>query len=87
MEQEQWYTNKDLFEMVQGLTQEMGTLKTELSETRDSIKKYNGLREQLNLCQQDLSAIKAEKRGGKEMWGYIVGALGIILALISYATK
>jgi hypothetical protein len=40
MGEEQWYTNKDLFEMMQGL-------KAELAQTRADIKQYNNLRAQL----------------------------------------
>ena len=73
--------------MVQGLSHDIGTLKTELSETRDSIKQYNGLREQLNYCQQELKEIHGRATGGKDAWGYIVGGIGLFIALISFAIK
>mgnify|MGYP001105366575 CR=1 FL=1 len=40
-EHKQWYSNKDLFEMMQGL-------KKELAHTRTDIRKYNGLRKDLD---------------------------------------
>ena len=43
MNAEQWYSNKEIFEMVQ-------ELRGELRETREVVKKYNGIREDLNWC-------------------------------------
>lgn len=40
-ERQQWYTNKDLFEM-------MNEIRLELVETQAQMKKYNDLRETLN---------------------------------------
>jgi hypothetical protein len=81
-----WYTNKDLFKMIVELKELVislcGQLKEttrELDDTRETIKKYNGLREQLYVCQQDLKTIQGAKQGGKDMWGYIFAALGFTM--------
>ena len=48
---QQWYTNKDLYEMI-------STLKGELSNTIRVIREYNGLREQINLQAKRMGAIE-----------------------------
>ena len=45
--QEQWYTNKDLFEQTQ-------QLRDELKFTQIAIKKYNGLHEKLDSIEESL---------------------------------
>ena len=47
MPDEQWYTNKDLFEQTQ-------RLRDELKSTQDAIKKYNGLHEKLDHMEETL---------------------------------
>lgn len=51
---EQWYTNKELFEMINGL-------KSDLTETRKVVKEYNDLRRSLNDCIRRVAEI--EQRG------------------------
>ena len=73
--------------MVQDLKQDIGTLKMELAETTTLIRDYNGLRQKINECEKALFEGQGKAAGGKDMWGYIVGALGVIMALISFAIK
>lgn len=82
MPTEVWYTNKDIYEMVMGL-------KDDLHETRTLIKEYNGLREKLNQCTIEIAEIKSVAAGrsgvatGIRVWGgWIVGILSLILAII-----
>jgi hypothetical protein len=42
-----WYDNKQLFEMVQELKEDIRTISSEMKQTTEIIKKYNGLREQM----------------------------------------
>lgn len=87
MAEEQWYTNRDLFGMVQELHKEMSALKTELAETTTLIRDYNGLRQKINDCERALFEGHGKAAGGKEVYGYIVGGIGLIIALISFAIK
>jgi uncharacterized coiled-coil DUF342 family protein len=41
---EQWYNNKELFEKFNGMFED---LKDDLTETREAVKKYNGLHEKV----------------------------------------
>jgi len=52
-EDNQWYTNKELFEQV-------NALKFELRETTSIIKKYNGLREDMVNMRNDIKNVKAD---------------------------
>lgn len=90
-EQEQWYSNKDLFEQI-------NELKYEMKETRNLIKQYNGLREKLGDVQEKVKKvegkvdkIEAESSGknkvfeGIRKWGGWICTL-ISLAILIFAT-
>ncbi len=87
---EQWYTNKDLFEMVQALKDELAETRQELATTRDSIHRYNNLREELTELNQRLTTVEAqaEARAGvgqaiREWGGWLVAMIGIAVSLWS----
>jgi hypothetical protein len=82
---EQWYTNKDLYEMVQGL-------KTDLQETRMLIKQYNGLRQRLDSCDDAIADLISQAKGRASVgtaiqsWGgWVVAILSLLLALLKTA--
>lgn len=50
-EKQGWYSDREMFEMIQGLT-------IELTETRTTIKKYNGLWEKFDKVDRRLTAIE-----------------------------
>ncbi len=53
---EQWYTNKEIYEMVRDLREE-------LKDTRDALKAYNGIRDDLNWCIGKLKTGTAKREG------------------------
>lgn len=70
-EKEQWYTNKDLFEMLAKLRdstiiqnsevrKEMKALSDELIATRQIVSKYNGLREVIDRCELKIVDLEAK---------------------------
>ena len=62
MSDNEWYDNKELYEMLNGL-------KNDLQDTRRIIQKYNGLRETQGEIQKDISKLKKwkqEQKGNKE---------------------
>lgn len=87
-EEKQWYSNKDLFEQMQGL-------KDELTATKEVIAKYNGLYDKVNDVQINLQKqIKRcdEVQAGKEarsdiystllnLWPIIISTLIFILSM------
>ncbi|MGI6453702.1 MAG: hypothetical protein ACOX0E_09605 [Syntrophomonadaceae bacterium] len=85
--QEQWYTNKELFEMMQQMKEEMRTLLIEIKQVTTIIRDYNELRERVFACEKriDLAEGKNEgkEEGKKTVWGYIIGFSGLIVALLT----
>ena len=81
-EKDQWYTNKDLFEQIMALQQEM-------RETRAIIKKYNGLYEKVHDVQLKVQRIENETIGknkvreGIRLWGGWIFSL-ITLVILLY---
>jgi len=80
-EKQGWYSDREMFEMIQGLT-------IELTETRTTIKKYNGLWE--NRVDRRLTAIEQRSkwrasifRAIRDWGGWLVGVGGLVIAGIT----
>ena len=76
MGNEQWYTNKELFEQINALRYEM-------QETRNIIKKYNGLREELGKIKEEVEEMKARTEGKLSVLEAIRNWGGWLFALIT----
>lgn len=87
MTEKDWYSNKDLYEMQVRLSKKMEGLSAELATTQTMIRDYNGLRERLSECEQRIDHVAGQRDGGQAMWGYVVGGIGVLLALVSYVAK
>lgn len=86
-EKGEWYDNQRLYEMMVDLSKRLEATNAELGKTQVMIRDYNGLRERIDKCEQKLYQNQGESRGGKDMWGYAVGGIGLLIALISYAVR
>jgi hypothetical protein len=84
-EQNEWYDNKTLYEMMVDLAKRLEHTNKELAATQVLIRDYNGLRQKINDCEQKLWANEGHTTGGKDVWGYVVGGIGVFLALIAFA--
>ncbi len=62
-EKKEWYSNQDLFEMLQQLDRKLTQLCIELKRLA--------------------AQVEGKSQGSKDMWGYIIGALGILFAILS----
>lgn len=82
-----WYSNQQLYEMMVELSKRLEKTNAEMAITQTMIRDYNGLRERLDKCEQRVTEVFATSKGGKDMWGYIVGGIGLLMALISYAVR
>ncbi|MPW26394.1 hypothetical protein GC105_11400 [Alkalibaculum sp. M08DMB] len=74
---ENWYDNKDLFEMIQ-------ELKKQLSETTNLIKEYNGLRKKQTDFEKRIIIVEnclENKKENKKDWQWILGWLVAIVSL------
>jgi len=65
MAEQQWYTNKDLFEQINRMQGEFQDLRSEMKQTRDVIKKYNGLREEMGAMNEQIRDVKDEMEAVK----------------------
>ena len=77
----QWYSNKDLFELI-------NALQAEMRETRAIIKRYNGLYEKLDNVKKKVDRIESEQQGRNEIkeairqWsGWIFGLVTLIILI------
>ena len=84
MGEEQWYSNKELYEMID-------SLKDELLETRRVVKEYNELRRTLNAVVVKVDDMEKKGQGKKEvadnirLWGG--WAVAILVFLWAIASK
>lgn len=87
MGEQDWYSNKDLFELINGLKDtitneisdfrvELGNAKGEMAQTRQLIKQYNGLRERMDNYKKWLIGTVIASAG------LFLTLLGIILTLM-----
>lgn len=84
MSGEQWYDNKQLFEMFLDLKTQMAKLTSELSRTNEKISKYNGLREKIDNCEDKLNAIDTAANTKKSVGMGIQGWTGWVIAIVSF---
>ena len=80
---DQWYDNKQLFEMVQELKEDIRTISSEMKQTTEIIKKYNGLREQMEHCTKRLLAIENTAETKQKVGVSVQGWTGWLVAVIS----
>ena len=80
---QEWYSNKELYEMMVDLSKRLETTNAEMAKTQVLIRDYNGLRERLDKCEQRVGEVFAAGKGSKDMWGYIVGGIGLISLIVS----
>ena len=86
-EKEQWYSNRDLYEMMVDLSKRLERTSAELEKTQVLIRDYNGLREKINDCERALFENHGKETGGKNVWGYIIGAIGIASFVLSLVMR
>lgn len=86
-EQREWYTNKDLYEMMVDLSKRLEATNAELAKTQTMIREYNGLRARIDQCEQKFAELAGQKTGGHDAWGYIVGGFGLLTAIITMAVR
>lgn len=82
MKNEQWYSNKDLFEQINALSAEM-------RETRTMIRQYNGLRDDLANVEKRITTIEQQAKGrhsvGKavrEWGGWLIAVLAFVFNIL-----
>lgn len=88
MTQDNWYSNKELFEMIDGFKNEVTDLRLEMRETKTLIRDYNGLRKNLNENTRKVSELEKKVETGidnrKEYIGYIIAAISTLFLILNY---
>ena len=83
-----WYSNKDLFEMMEGFKKEVTELRIEMKETKTLIRDYNGLRKNINESSKKLSELERKVEtlvdSRKEYVGYIIAAISTLFLILNY---
>lgn len=75
-QENQWYNNKELFEQI-------NSLRLEMQETRNVIKKYNGLREELGAIKEKINRMEARAQGRLSVGEAIRNWSGWLFAFIT----
>lgn len=83
----EWYTNKELYEMMVDLSKGLEATNAELAKTQVMIREYNGLRERVAECEKHYVEVLGRSTGSKDMWGYIVGGIGIVSFILSLVLR
>lgn len=83
-QEKQWgYSGKEIAEMFTGMKEDITELRVEMRETKTLIRDYNGLRKRLSKCEQRIEETAGSSRGSKDLWGYIVGGIGVVSLIVS----
>jgi len=74
---EEFFSNRELYKLIQETAKEMAELKEEMAETRAIIRDYNGLRKKIE---------QTDARMNTLMWvvGVSIPALGLLFTLLNY---
>jgi hypothetical protein len=87
----EWYSNQQLFELYQRLSEELVETRYELQITRNMMKSYNGLRElvdklawSVDKVMDDVAYMKAEGAGKKKVFDGIISYGGWFMSVILF---
>ena len=86
-EAKEWYTNKELYEMMVDLSKRLEATNAEMAKTQVMIREYNGLRERIAECEKHYVEAMGRTTGSKDMWGYVVGGIGVISFILSLVLR
>ena len=73
--------------MMVDLSKGLEATNAELAKTQVMIREYNGLRTRIDECERAQRESLGKSAGSKDMWGYVVGGIGLLFAIISYAVR
>lgn len=85
MSDNQWYSNKELFEMFTRVERALERTMLELKVTQDKMDRYNGLIEKLTACEQDIASLKTAKQARSDLLDKIRVYSSWILPFVVFA--
>ena len=88
MTENNWYSNKDLFEMIDKFKEEVNDLTVEMKETKMLIRDYNRLRKNINDNNKKVGELERKIEtlvdSRKEYIGYIIAAISTLFLILNY---
>lgn len=86
----QWYTNKDLHQMLINFERTLEKTMLELKATQEKMDRYNGLIEKLTVCEQDIATLKTVKQARSDLMDkirlYSSWLLPFVIFALTYIT-
>lgn len=76
---EDWYDNKQLYEMLQTVKQDISEMRKEMAETRTLIRDYNGLREKIDDNCKRISKVESSLGTIKWLIPILIAGMGLFL--------
>jgi DNA repair exonuclease SbcCD ATPase subunit len=76
---EDWYDNKQLYEMLQTVKQDISEMRKEMAETRTLIRDYNGLREKIDDSGKRISKVESSLGTIKWLIPILIAGMGLFL--------
>ena len=75
-----WYDNKEIYEMLQEVRQDMSALRQEMAATRTLIRDYNSMRQKLEETATKVNTL---------MWltPVAIAAMGLLLTFLNFVLK
>ncbi len=80
---EKGYSNKELHKLIMKISRDFTELRTEMKQTRETLRKYNGLREEIGKLQKKIIFIEASGIGKSSILEIIRNWGGWLFALIT----
>lgn len=88
---QEWYSNKELFERLGGLKDDVAELRSEMKETRALIKNYNGLREEIEALKEKVhnmetsnSAKKSVMHSFRDWGGWFIAVITLFYVMYDH---
>ena len=86
-----WYDNKELFEMIEKFTNEVSGLKIEMAQTKTLIRDYNGLRRVVNEVDKKIDTletkVKTTQTDKRDYIGWIFALFATTIAIAQFFVK
>ena len=84
---DQWYSNKDLFDMINDLKQQILRLCLQVEKLIDNMDKMSKVCDDVEKLKEKEASHEGEKKGGKDMYGYIAGFIGLLFGILNMVLK
>jgi predicted metal-dependent phosphotriesterase family hydrolase len=81
---DEWYDNKQLYEMLQDVKSDIAVMRKEMAETRMLIRDYNGLREKVDETCERIGKVESSMTTIKWLIPIIITGMGLLFTFLNY---